>query len=94
VRGIPSRIPVSAEERQGERDVGESPRSPSRIDLAGEVNRQIREIGRSLGVTVDSGEVLTFFCECGCFAAASLTPGAFDAAGGAWLDGHRPGSRS
>ena len=97
VRGIPSGIPVSAEERQGERahgDGGESSRSPSRIDLAGEVNLQIREIGRSLGVTGDSSETLTFFCECGCFAVVSLTPGAFDAAGGAWLDGHRPGSRS
>jgi hypothetical protein len=97
VHGIPSRIPVSAEQRQGERangGLGESPHSPSRIDLAGDVNLQIREIGRSLGITVDASEVLTFFCECGCFAAVSLTPGAFDAAGGAWLDGHRPGSRS
>jgi hypothetical protein len=88
---------VSAEKRQGERahdGVGESPRSPSRIDLAGEVNLQIREIGRSLGVIADSSDVLTFFCECGCFAVVSLTPGAFDAAGGAWLEAHKPGSRS
>jgi hypothetical protein len=97
VRGIPSRISVSAEERQGEQPhggVGEGPRSPSRIDLAGEVNLQIREIGRSLGVAADSSEVLTFFCQCGCFAVVSLTPGAFDAAGGAWLEAHGPGSRS
>ena len=85
---------MSAEERQGERDVGESPRSASRIDLAGEVNRRIREIDRSLDVTADPSETLTFFCECGCFAAVSLTAREFDAAGGAWLDGHRPGSRS
>ncbi len=88
---------MSAEKRQGERahgGVGDSPGSPSRIDLAAEVNLQIREIGRSLGVTTDSSEVLTFFCECGCFAVVGLTPGAFDAAGGAWLDGHRPGLRS
>jgi hypothetical protein len=88
---------VSAEERQGERadgGVGESPRSPSRIDLAREVNLQIREIGRSLGVAADSSEALTFFCECGCFAVVSLTSRTFEAAGGAWLDGHKPGSRS
>ena len=88
---------MSAEERQGEGargGVGEGPGSPSRIDLAGEVNLKIREIGRSLGVTADSSEVLTFFCECGCFGVVSLTPGTFDAAGGAWLEAHRPASRS
>lgn len=69
---------MSAEERQGA------------IDLAGEVNLQIREIGCSLGVTADSMEVLNFFCECGCLGVVALTPGAFDAAGGAWLDSHRP----
>lgn len=88
---------MSAEKRQGERahgGAGESPRSPSRIDLAAEVNLQIREIGRSLGMAADSSELLTFFCECGCFGVVGLTPGAFDAAGGAWLQGHEPGSRS
>lgn len=88
---------MSAEKRQGERASGgvdDSPCPPSRIELVAEVNLQIREIGRSLGMTADSSEVLTFFCECGCFAVVSLTPGAFDAAGGAWLEGHEPGSRS
>ena len=97
VRGIPSHIPVSAEDREEDRadgGVGGSPHSPSRIDLAGEVNLQIREIARSLGVDSDASEVLTFFCECGCFAVVSLTPGAFDTAGGAWVESHRPGSRS
>lgn len=88
---------MSAEETQGERAhhrSEERPESPSRVDLAGEVNRQIQEIGRSLGVTAESTEVLTFFCECGCLGSVSLRPGAFDAAGGAWLDGHRPDLRS
>jgi hypothetical protein len=60
----------------------------ARAELAHELNLQIREIGRSLTEPNDATAELTFFCECGCLAAVSLTLVSFDAAGAALVEGH------
>jgi hypothetical protein len=89
---------VPADERQWRRPhnaAGDDlPTRDSRADLACELNLQIRAIVRSLREPADSGEELTFFCECGCLSEVRLTVGTFDAEGGAWLEGHRLGSAS
>lgn len=64
-------------------------------NLARELNRQIREIGRSLTEPNDASEELTFFCECGCLQPVRLTLEDFDAGPGALREGHsRPEGRS
>jgi hypothetical protein len=69
---------------------GDDSESLSRAGLARELNLQIREIGQSLTQPADADEELTFFCECGCLAPVKLTIAAFDAAGGALVQGHEP----
>lgn len=69
---------------------GDDSGSPAKADLARELNRQIREIGRSLTEPAEASEELTFFCECGCLAPVRLTIAAFEAAGAALARGHSP----
>ena len=67
----------------------------AKAELARELNLQIREIGQSLTEPSDATAELTFFCECGCLAAVSLTLVGFDAADAALVEGHsRPRSSS
>lgn len=57
-------------------------------DLAQELNEEIFSVGRSLPGITEASEELTFYCECGCFRKVQLSLVAFDALGGALLDGH------
>lgn len=69
--------------------------SLAKAGLAREVNIRIREIAQSLTEPGDVSDELTFLCECGCFASVRLTLPAFEAAGGAQIEGHsRPSSPS
>jgi hypothetical protein len=39
----------------------------------------------------DGEQAIAFFCECGCRDVIPLTASRYEAIGGAWLPGHRPG---
>lgn len=69
---------------------GPDSESVAKADLARELNRQTAQLGRRL---TESGEVneLAFYCECGCLGTLLLTLEAFEAAGGALIDGHSSG---
>ena len=74
---------------------GDNSERAAKGNLARELNRQIREIGRSLTEPDDADEELTFFCECGCLQPVQLTLWGYDAAPGALREGHsRPEERS
>ncbi len=56
-------------------------------ELGRDVNVAIRDAVASLSGN-RSDSLFVFTCECGCFELVRMTVAAFDAAGGAWLDGH------
>jgi hypothetical protein len=62
-----------------------SPDTPDRASISKETNGHIRALARSFH---DKREV-GFLCECGCMGIALATLAEYDAAGGAWLDGHK-----
>lgn len=65
----------------------------TKSELARELNAQIRDIAAELAQPEDFSEEFTFFCECSCLRPIKLTLSAFDAAGGAVIEGHsRPAS--
>jgi hypothetical protein len=66
----------------------ETPRNeePDRAWVARETNANIRQLAKSLRDERPIG----FFCECGCMEITMATIAEYDAADGAWLDGHEP----
>ena len=56
--------------------------------FARELNEQLRLLADSL--PGDEGRKYGFACEDGCEAIVLLTVSEYHAAGGAWLDGHKP----
>jgi hypothetical protein len=77
------------------RSEGDAAEGPARVVLARQLNCSIHEIGRRLTARGDEDFDLTFFCQCGCLRPITLTLAGFEAAGGAWLEGHpRPDSGS
>jgi hypothetical protein len=59
---------------------------PNRAWIAREVNKYIRELAERLRDERPIG----FFCECGCMGTALSTVLEYDAASGAWIEGHKP----
>jgi hypothetical protein len=39
-------------------------------------------------------DLFDLFCECGCMATVAMTRHEYEGIGGAWLEGHRPGTAS
>jgi hypothetical protein len=56
--------------------------------IAKELNEVIRRLAESL--PGPAGHKYGFSCEDGCDATVPLTIAEYDAAGGAWLEGHKP----
>ena len=62
-------------------------------NVSGEINQRIRALGIDLAGLGDPSGV-EFLCECGCMGRVRLTPVEYDAARGAWIEGHRLDTRS
>jgi hypothetical protein len=58
--------------------------------IAKELNHQIRLLADRLPGSDDPAHTYGFSCEDGCEAIVPLTVAEYDAAGGAWLEGHKP----
>jgi len=67
-------------------DAPNSPKKTDRAWVARETNAYIRQLGRALRDEHPVG----FFCECGCMEIVLVAIADYDAAGGAWLEGHQP----
>jgi hypothetical protein len=67
-------------------DAPNEPKLPDRAWLARETNANILQLARSLRDERPIG----FFCECGCMEISMATIAEYDAAGGAWVEGHQP----
>ena len=59
-------------------------------EIARIVNEEIRALAERLHARDRANDLYGFFCEDGCGETAPMTLAAFIAAGGAWLDGHKP----
>jgi hypothetical protein len=62
------------------------PKMRERARVARETNAHIRQLAEALRDESPVG----FFCECGCMAIVLVTVAEYDAAGGAWVEGHQP----
>jgi len=69
--------------------MNDTPRNqkPDRAWVARETNANIRQLAKSLRDERPIG----FFCECGCLEIVMATIADYDAAAGAWAEGHQPG---
>jgi hypothetical protein len=67
-------------------DAPNNPKMTERAWVAREANSHIRQLAKSLRDETPVG----FFCECGCMEIVMATIAEYDAAGGAWVEGHRP----
>jgi len=67
-------------------DAPDNPTKPDRAWLARETNAYILQLAKALQDERSVG----FFCECGCMEIALATVAEYDAAGGAWVEGHKP----
>jgi hypothetical protein len=54
------------------------------------VNAVIREMAERLDAVAQDERPVGFLCECGCLAIVLATVPEYDAASGAWLEGHEP----
>jgi hypothetical protein len=67
-------------------DAPDNPKMPAWV--ARETNANIRQLAKSLRDERPVG----FFCECGCMEITMATVAEYDAASGAWIEGHQPTS--
>jgi hypothetical protein len=67
-------------------DAPNNAKTPDRAWVARETNAHIRQLAKALRDERPVG----FFCECGCMEITLATIAEYEAAGGAWLEGHRP----
>jgi hypothetical protein len=56
------------------------------------VNAIIREMAQRFDAVAMDKRPVGFLCECGCLAIVPATVAEYDAASGAWLEGHEPTS--
>jgi hypothetical protein len=61
-----------------------------RVALVRQINSTLHDVALRFAAQNGEDSELTFFCECGCKRPVVMTLAGFEAAGGAWLDVHRP----
>jgi hypothetical protein len=72
--------------------VADEPNSAA-AEIAREANAHIlalEERIREVSVHAREHDLIGLFCECGCMAIVAITRSQYDAAGGAWLESHKP----
>jgi hypothetical protein len=67
---------------------GDDPCLPLR-DCTGSEGHERPDMAQNLDSIAPNERPIGFFCECGCMGFAEVTLDEFEAAGGAWLEGHK-----
>lgn len=70
---------------------------PQAARVAREANGYILALEERLTPSVGADRAereIGLFCECGCVQVVTMTSARYEAAGGAWLDGHEPSDNS
>jgi len=63
---------------------------PHAAEAARAANAHIFALEERLGVRERDEPEIGLFCQCGCLEVVTVTRTRYEAAGGAWLDGHKP----